>query len=107
MSEQPASTYPQLSTSPPGILIPFTADKLFDFICGLLAKAQVAEGQIIGNFDLEIADVENFFHLIDQRVQEQNQANLVQFTVKLLFTDGSSVLLPTLQQLQTYSEVRQ
>ena len=51
-------------------------------------------------------DVENFHHLIQQRVQEQNKGALVQLTITIQYDDGTSVELNSVEHLRAYAEVR-
>jgi hypothetical protein len=53
-----------------------------------------------------LKDVENFFLLVQQRVSEQNNGQLIQFTVLIRFDNGTSVELQSLEQLHAYSEIR-
>ncbi len=89
-----------------GILIPCPQDEFTTFISGLLGKPQIAKGSFTGTFCVKLEDIDNFFHLIDQRVTEQNRGNLVQFTALVKFDDGTSIELPSLEYLHSYSEVR-
>jgi hypothetical protein len=84
---------------------PCDLDTLRSFISGLLGKPQTLEQNITGPFELTKDEVTNIFHLVDQRVQ-QNQGVLVQFTVKIIYQDGSTVLLNSLQDFSVYNEVR-
>lgn len=86
--------------------IPCESEKFAEFISGLMGKPQEISRKFIGTLCLKLQDVENFYHLIEQRVQEQQKANLIQFHVAINYTDGSSVKLGSLQKLKEYSEVR-
>jgi hypothetical protein len=100
-------TRTEFSTNPPGILIHFSPEEYLDFISGILSKGQIARGRFLGVFDLGITEVSNFFYLIDQRVNEQNTAKLIQFSAKILFEDESSVELPSLDELSSYADIKQ
>lgn len=89
-----------------GVLVPCSQDDFGQFISGLLGKPQVLEKIFYGNFDVGRNDVLNTFHLVDQRVRQQNQATLVQFSVKIIYDDDSSVLLSSLGEFEHFTEIR-
>jgi hypothetical protein len=75
-------------------------------MAGLLGKPQISLGKVEGSFCIRLHDVENFYHLIDQRIRQQNRGQLIQFTATIKFNDGSAAELPSLEALQRYSEIR-
>ncbi len=89
-----------------GITLPIRREDFRDFISSLLGKPQTISKRIKGPFDLGKGDIENFFHLVVQRVRQQNDATLVQFTVELIYDDNSTVLLNSLEDFLNYNEVR-
>ena len=88
------------------VLLPCTPDEFREFLSGLLGKPQTIEKSIYGVFEVPHDAVANTFHLVDQRIDQQNEATLIQFTVWIEYDDNSSVLLNSLQDFLTYSEVR-
>lgn len=88
------------------VALPCAPEDFSKFISGLLGKPQTITKAYSGSFEISRSDIENTYHLIDQRVQQQNEANLIQFTVRLVFDDNSTVLLNSLQDFKTYAEVR-
>lgn len=88
------------------IALPCSTEDFGNFIGSLLGKPQTISGAERGAFELRKDDIVNSYHLVVQRVQQQNEAQLVQFTVKLIFDDNSSVLLNSLDDFLSYSEVR-
>ena len=101
MPDQPLALQPEY-----GVLVPCRPEEFVEFISKLLGKPQIAEGVFHGPFDIDITDVENFYHLIEQRLSEQNKGRLVQFTTNISFDDGTSVEVPSLDGIRSYSEVR-
>jgi hypothetical protein len=89
-----------------GVLVPCSPDDFVDFISKLLGKPQVAEGRSSGHFNIDLDDIKNFYHLIEQRMIEQNRGRLVQFTANIHYDDGTSVEVETLPRLEQYAEVR-
>lgn len=71
-----------------------------------MGRPQEISRKFIGTLCLKIHDIENFYHLIEQRVHEQQKASLLQFQAIINYTNGSSVKLGSLQDLKEYSEVR-
>ncbi|MGL5168984.1 MAG: hypothetical protein ACRC9K_24145 [Afipia sp.] len=90
----------------PTVVLPCPPDQFRDFIAGLLGKAQTIEAFIGGPFEVAKADIENLYHLLGQRVASQNEATLIQFTVKIIYNDQSSVLLNSLDEFLSYNEVK-
>lgn len=103
---------PDTASSPGGVgseyavQLPCAPETFAEFIAELLGKPQSIEQRIIGQFELTKSDIENTFHLVHQRVTQQNEAFLVQFAVKTFYGDGSSVLNNTLTDFLHYTEVR-
>lgn len=89
-----------------GIMLPCSPNEFGSFISNLLGKPQTIEKFFKGLFCINNDDIVNTFHLIDQRIHQQNEASLTQFTVKIFFNDDSSVLINSLSEFKIYNEVR-
>lgn len=89
-----------------GVILPCTQEEFGAFISKLLGRPQVIRGIAFGVFDIARQDVENTYHLIDQRVQ-QNGGTLVEFNIRIGYDDNSSVELRSLAEFAAYREVRQ
>jgi hypothetical protein len=72
----------------------------------LLGKPQTIDNLYRGSFDIERDEILNIHHLISQRVEQQNDASLLQFTAKIVFDDDSSVLLNSIADFEHFSEVK-
>ncbi|UTG93451.1 hypothetical protein [Geobacter sulfurreducens] len=59
-----------------------------------------------GSFEFRHEDVTNLYHLVLQRVAQQNKGTLIQFNVRVVYDDGSSVLLNSLDDFLKYTEIR-
>lgn len=88
------------------VILPVSEEEFAKFIGTLLGKPQTIENVFPTPFDLEKSDIINCFHLVDQRVRQQNKATLVQFSVRINYDDSSSVLLNSLEAFETYREVK-
>lgn len=77
-----------------------------EFISGILTKPQTIRKIFRGKFSLEVSEVENIFHLVDQRVRQQNEQKLVQLRIIIGFNDGSSVTTGSLADFLSYAEVK-
>lgn len=89
-----------------GIVLPCDTAHFGQFVSGLLGKPQTIEKSLHGVFEINADDVTNTFHLVNQRINQQNEATLIQFTVKVFYDDDSSVLINSLEDFQAYTEVR-
>ena len=103
MSDKPIFQHPEGQFS---VALPCTSDDFGRFLGSLLGKPQTISGSERGAFEIRREDISNSYHLVIQRVKQQNDAQLLQFTVRLVFDDNSSVLLNSLDDFLTYSEVR-
>lgn len=88
------------------VMIPCAQEDFASFISGLLGKPQTLERMHVSSFEVNRLGIENLFHLIDQRLKQQNDATLVQFTVRIVYDDDSSVLLNSFEDFRQYVEVR-
>lgn len=88
------------------IMIPCPQEDFAAFVSGLLGKAQSIDRYFLSPFDIDRRGIENIFRLVDQRVCQQNEASLVQFTVRVIYDDDSSVLLDSFDAFVHYSEIR-
>ena len=103
MVENSPTTKPEKNYA---VALPCSTEDFGKFIGSLLGKPQTISGSERGAFELRREDINSSYHLVLQRVQQQNDAQLIQFTVKLVFDDNSTVLLNSYDDFQTYSEVR-
>jgi hypothetical protein len=88
------------------VLLPCEPAQFRDFISGLLGRPQTVGRFRSEPFDLRREDIETLYHLINQRVQQQNDATLVQFVVQLTHHDNSTVTLNSFDDFIAYNEVR-
>src|SRR6266542_3631248 len=87
------------------VVLPVPPDTFRQFVSGLLGKPQTITKVFRDCFEVRTQDIENTFHLVDQRVRQQNEASLIQFIVRITYDDGSSVLLNTLEDFLHYKEI--
>jgi hypothetical protein len=104
MSDERKLLEPQRSEGT--VVLPCEPDQFRDFIAGLLGRPQTISRRISGPFEVTRRDIENLFHLMEQRVSSQNDATLIQFTARIVYDDNSSVLLNSFADFQAYSEVK-
>jgi len=88
------------------VTLPFDQEQFRDFVISLLGKPQTIEKRIYGRFEVNLQDIQKFHKLINQRLTQQNQALLSQFSVKIYYSDSSSITLNSYEDLVTYNEVR-
>lgn len=88
------------------IALPCNPENFCEFIGGLLGKPQTISKAYAGSFEISHADIESVYHLVAQRVRQQNQGSLIQFTIRLVFDDNSTVLLNSLEDFKSYTEIR-
>lgn len=89
-----------------GVMLPCEQESFGHFISKLLGKPQIIEKELYGEFKIDKNDVISTYHLINQRINQQNEATLIQFTAKMYFSDKSSVEINTIEDFVQYSEVK-
>lgn len=86
--------------------LPFNEEQFTSFIKGLLGTPQTITKRIRGNFEVQLKDLQNFHDLINQRITQQNNGRLIQLKTQIFYTDESSVILSSYEELVTYNEVK-
>lgn len=89
-----------------GVTLPMDSDYFAEFISGLLGKPQSLERAYSGQFSITFDEIVNTYQLLEQRIHQQNEATLVQFTVSIEYDDNSSVRINSFEQFVHYSEVK-
>lgn len=87
------------------VTLPCSPEDFRDFIGGLLGKPQTSDLRLRGSYEIDLTTITNLHHLIDQRIHQQNNAHLVQFTAKITYSDSSSVQLGDFDELVRFQEV--
>jgi hypothetical protein len=87
------------------VILPCKPEDFREFVSGLLGKPQTITGIFHGPFDLARSDLENFHHLLVQRVHQQNDGTLLQFNITISYDDDSTVLLNDFNDFVAYNEV--
>ncbi len=88
------------------VVLQVETKKFQEFIGSILGKPQTIRKLFRGPFRIELSNIENLHALIEQRIEQQNTGNLVQFTARIFYDDSSSVLLNSLEELRSYNEVK-
>ncbi len=88
------------------VFLPCDASTFGEFIKKLLGRPQTIERGLPGPFVVSREKLSDVFHLVAQRIEQQNESTLIQFTIQIMYHDGSSVLLDSLDTYQQYNEVR-
>lgn len=88
------------------LTLPFNDEQFKEFIKGLLGTPQTITKRIRGNFEIHLKDLQNFNDLINQRVAQQNNGKLIQLKTQIYYSDESSVILSSYEELITYNEVK-
>jgi hypothetical protein len=83
-----------------------SAEKLRTLLQRTASSTKVTLGAHRGVFDLDKDKIENFYHLIDQRIQEQNGCDASSCEVSIYYTDASSRRFPTIEEFKGYAETR-
>ncbi len=68
--------------------------------------SKVIFGALRGVFDLSRNDILNFYHLVDQRVAEQNGKSASICEIAVYYNNGTSRKFPTAREFENYTETR-
>jgi hypothetical protein len=88
------------------VVLPCGPEEFNDFIAGLLGRPQEITGIRLGRFRVDLVTAMQVHDLIVQRVAQQHGAAPLQFSARILFQNGTSVLLNSVDDFQRYAEVR-
>ena len=94
-----------METSTYNIMLPCTQDDFAQFMSGLLGKSQTNEKKISGSFVIKQRDISDIYSLLEQRIKQQNNGNLLQFSVKVFFDDDSSSLFTDINSFLTSRDI--
>lgn len=84
----------------------FTSAHLTALLQGATKTPKIIAGAERGVFDIDCDDVENFFHLIEQRVKDQQHCSLNSFEVSIYFNNGSSIRLGGIEEFRAYAQTK-
>jgi hypothetical protein len=88
------------------LTLPFNENQFASFIKGLLGTPQTITKKIRGVFELHLKDLQNFHDLLTQRISQQNNGKLIQLKTQIYYSDESSIILSSYEELVTYNEVK-
>ncbi len=88
------------------VILPCSQSDFADFISGLLGKPQTIERLFHGEYAIRKDDIESTYRLIEQRISQQDLANLIQFTLSTQYSDDSKVVHKSLADFLLYRELK-
>lgn len=88
------------------ITLPLQKRHLGDFISSLLGQQQTIERKSEEIFDFDLNWLINLHESINQRITQQSDSNLISFTTKITFEDGTSRTIGTFDSLKYYAETK-
>lgn len=88
------------------VALPFNENQFKEFVVGLLGKPQSISGSKEGIFEIELDDIRNIYSLLNQRINQQNDSHLISFNSSIVFSDDTTVLLNSIEELLSYSEIK-
>lgn len=84
------------------LILPCDVKDFNHFVSGLLGKPQEEKGKVTGCFHVEPKDITNIYHLITQRVNQQNDGSLAHFSIEVLYDNGTSITHNDIKQFESY-----
>src|SRR6185436_4636512 len=88
------------------VTLPFNNDEFKEFVVGLLGKPQTIDGIVKGAFEIGVTEIRNVYELINQRITQQNDGTLIQFNARINFSDESSILINSIEELLPYNVIK-
>lgn len=86
--------------------IPFGEEGFKDFIKSLLGSPQSIQRAFFGSFEIDTNDILQLHETIKQRIDQQNQNSLIEFTARIVYEDNSSQLINSIDEFETFNEIR-
>ncbi len=88
------------------ISIPVGKKDLGSFICNLLGQKQSLERTYDVVFEVDHPWLMNLHDMIDQRISQQANSNLINFSAVVYFENGSKRTITTVDAFRSYHETR-
>ena len=88
------------------VILPFNEEQFYSFIQGLLGRPQTIDKGFTKSFALTRNDVAHVHALITQRLAQQNSSHFVGLNARLFFSDDSSVTFASIEDLNSYNEIK-
>lgn len=89
------------------IAIPVKERELGEFISGLLGQPQSLEREQFGYFDINHQWLINLHHIINQRISQQHNSTLLEFSGEIFYRGGLSRKFTSFQSFEAYAEPQQ
>lgn len=86
------------------VALPFNEEQFKDFIVSLLGKPQTITKRFTGIFDIDKDNLISLYQILHQRINQQNNAKLIQFRATIYYDDNSTVTLNGFDHLISYNE---
>ncbi|MFV8334059.1 hypothetical protein ACNQGB_18905 [Flavobacterium sp. XS1P32] len=86
------------------VALPFNEDQFKDFIVSLLGKPQTISKNFPGSFEIQKSTITTIHEILDQRITQQNDSQLIQFRTTVYYDDNSTVTLNGYDHLIHYNE---
>lgn len=87
------------------VTFPIGKDNFVKFVTSLLGQPQKFRLRKRGVFDVDLQWLMATHHLIDQRITQQNEGQLISFRAEVFFNDGRSQVLNSIEAIETFREV--
>lgn len=86
------------------VALPFNEDQFKDFIVSLLGKPQTISKNFSGSFEIQKSTITTIHEILNQRITQQNDSQLIQFRTTVYYDDNSTVTLNGYDHLIHYNE---
>lgn len=83
-----------------------TQDDFEKFILSILGRPQTISKIFRGAFEVDRDQIANFYHLIEQRIEQQNVYRLVSCTVSVVYSDKSQIVFNSMQSFLGHHEIK-
>lgn len=88
------------------LLIKLREDHIADLLINFLGKKEKLVYESESPFTLRLNDIEQFYYLLDEKINKEQYVNIEVFSVTFLFNDKTKRTINTIESLNKYLETR-
>ena len=88
------------------IALPVDREQLGSFISSLLGQPQTIEREVYGTFCIDHSWLSHIYNLVDQRIKQQNQATLTDFTAIIFYENNLKRTISSLDAFEHFNETK-
>jgi len=88
------------------VILSITEKNFADIILNFLGNKQILSFTAEDDFNITLNDLEQFYYLLDEKIQKENYTNIDYFSVTILYHDKTTREITGIKALNSYLETR-